>query len=263
MPTKSAPAKRLVALLALCMLFALPVLGEDANLRLTQDVQTVLPDGWLLGSENPDFPFQLVYSGDGAEILFFESVFDADALINNEEELRVSVDRVVAEVIETLPDGKLLTSTGFYETYRAGFVLEFTSVDTLAEAELRHRLMGIVYRLPDDTQLMFTIWGKSNIEQYGALASDIKMVQERFVYSGPQESHVFGQPFMRPSYLLLLMGILILGLLFFMRKRKDNRRGSVETSPDHFWHCSCGRVNHVGNDTCRRCGRKQETSAAI
>lgn len=233
------------------------------NLRLTQSAQTVLPTDWLLSSEALDFPFQLVYAGEGAEILLFRSVFDGEDLITNQEELRLSVDRVVGEVIETLPEGRLLTSTGFYDTYRAGFVLEFTSVDTLEEVEMRHRLAGIIYRHPDDYQMLFTIWGKSTIEQYGRLAGDIRLVQERFVYSGPQEPYVFGKPVRKSYWLLLLAGMLTIGLVFMVRRRKRIESRSESTDVDRTWTCGCGRVNFVDSEVCRRCGRGRRVEPVV
>ena len=251
----------LAMLLGACLAMT-PLAGTD-NLRLTDEVQTVAPENWLIGSETLDFPFQLVYAGEGAEIQFYRSEIEADDAVHNEEELRESVDRVVEDVIQTLPESRLLTSTGFYDTYRAGFVLEFVSRDTLEEADIRHRLWCGIYRHPDGHQLMFTIWGRATLELWGTLGKDMRQVQDRFVYSGPQEGHVFGKPLRTSYWLLLLGGILIIGLLFMRRRRLTAERQVAAEGSGRYWNCECGRVNRDDRETCRRCGRSRTSKTAV
>jgi hypothetical protein len=121
-----------------CLVLWQPVSGEV--LEVAGEVTLPLPDNWLVTTDTESFPVQLLYIEGGAEILLFRSVVSDDELITSEEDLRLSVKEVETGVIGDLPDGTLLTSTGFYESDRTGFVLEFLSTDTVSGMPLMHRL---------------------------------------------------------------------------------------------------------------------------
>ena len=133
-----------------------------------------------------------------------------------------SVDLVIEEAIESLPDGQLHTSTGFYDEYRAGFVLEFGSTDSASGTLIEHRLKGTIYRHPDGHQILFTIWGKCAQADYADLREAITFVQDEFVYRGEHEAEVFGTRSM--SYWpIILVAVAFLGLMLLRpRKRQKN-----------------------------------------
>jgi len=190
--------------------------------RIAGEVEIPLPENWYLVTDTLDFPAQLVYHNDSAEILLFRSVLAAEDIITNQDELKGSVDLVIDDVIETLPEGQLHTSTGFYDGNRAGFVLEFGSIDSASGALVEHRLKGVIYRHPDGHQILFTIWGKCARPDYANLREAITFVQDGFVYRGEYQDDVFGAPSM--SYWpIILVGVALIGLMLLRpRKRKKN-----------------------------------------
>jgi hypothetical protein len=159
----------------------------------------------------------------------------------------------VDDIVDSLPASRLYTSTGFYDDYRAGFVLEFESLDTLSGLPVRHRLAGIIYRLPDESQLLFTVWGKASETLYPSVKESMAWIQEGLAYRGAYQPQVFAQvgiawwPF-------VLIAVAIAGLIFVHLRR---RRRAVEEYRVrvNFWTCECGRLNHNEHETCRRCGR--------
>ncbi|HKK20502.1 MAG TPA: hypothetical protein VJ983_03440 [candidate division Zixibacteria bacterium] len=215
------------------------------------------PDGWGLGSDSTEFPFQIVDESQTAELLIFRSEITGDGVIRNKQELRGSVDKVVNDIILELPKAKLLSSTGYYDTNRVSFVLDFESTDTASGLEITHRLKGYMYRHPDGHQILFTLWGKTGKDNPPDVMSSIRLMQDGFAYYGPAEAEFFETP-SRPSWywLVLVFGVLLLIFYFFRRKRLS-RIGFSDDS--NFWRCECGRMNANQYDSCRRCGRKRQT----
>ena len=196
--------------------------GEFA--RLGPDAEVPLPPGWMLLSDSTGFPAQMVYQNDSAEILFFRSRISGKDMITNESELRTSVDLVVDEVIYSLPEGQLLTTTGFYDGFRTGFTLEFLSVDSISGIPLEHSLRGIIYRHADDYQTLFTVWGKAARSGYADVKTAITTVQEGFAYRGDFEDEVF-EPTPMSYWPLVLVVMAIIGVMLLRppwRRAKNN-----------------------------------------
>lgn len=210
-------SKRIVLAVALVLL--LPTVVSAQFARIAGEVEIPVPEGWYLSTDTLSFPAQLLYQTDSAEILLFRSEITSGETVTNREELKGSVDLVIDEVISTLPDGQLLTSTGFYDVYLAGFVLEFTSTDSASSIQLAHRLKGIIYRHPDGHQLLFTIWGKCARADYAGMKEAFAFVQDGFVYTGEREAEVFGEKAMTFWPIVLLLAAL-LGLML-LRPRKN------------------------------------------
>jgi len=228
--------------------------------QIGENVQIPLPDKWRFGSDTLQLPIQLVSEEYPAEILIFRSEIATDEMITDQVTLKAAVDVVIHDVIMTLPGAALLTSTGFYDGNRAGFVLEFNSVDSVGGRELRHRLKGIIYRHPDDHQMLFTVWGKCTVDDYPALAQSIAFVQDGFAYTGACTASVFDPP--TRSYWPLAIVILgLVALFYYFRTRRKKNDPMPLPAESHFWHCSCGRANHEEQTSCRRCGRPRPSGA--
>jgi len=159
----------------------------------------------------------------------------------------------------SLPEAKLLASTGFYDVFRTGFILDFTSIDSVGGRPLRHRLKGIIYRHPDNHQTLFTVWGKCTVDDYPELEQSIAFMQNEFEYRGEYTAAVFGPP--PRSYWPLVMVILgVVGLFYYFRSRAKKIDPIPLPAESHFWHCSCGRANHEEHSQCRRCGRPRASN---
>ena len=129
---------------------------------------------------------------------------------------------MIDEVILTLPDAKLLTSSGFDHGNRAGFILEFTSTDTTVHLPLRHRFEGVLYRVPDGRQYLFTLWAKAPAESFPLADSSIRVLQSSFEYNGPHEATVFGSN-LNPYVILAVLVLLAIGLIYYGRSRRYAR----------------------------------------
>ena len=241
---------RILALIALC-----PVVALGSGFITVADEATVpWPDDWYLGSDSLTYPFRLIYHNDSAEVVVYKSNISEAQQIRNDVELKDAVDVVIGDVIGALHESQLYTSNGYYENYRAIFVLEFKSSDSLTDLPVRHRLTGILYRPPAGGQLLFTIWGKATESVYERIRPAMEMIQDGFAYQGDYEDNVFPPHEQHNWRTALLVALAVAGLLFvFLRRR--HRQPSTMTIKPHFWTCTCGRANHDNDTTCRRCGR--------
>jgi len=186
--------------------------------KLADEIQIPLPEGWRLGSDTSGYPFQLVHSDPGAEFFIHRTEISPDESLHSEQELKESVGYVVEDLILKLPEARLLTSSGYYEKYRTGFVIDFLSKDNTGEGELRHRFKGVIYRLPDGQQLMFTLWAKAAANQYEEVANSIQLIQSEFAFTGPYMDEVLA-PKQFPLWYYGLIPLILIGILKIFRRR--------------------------------------------
>ena len=184
-----------------------------------QDLAIDLPYGWTIMSDTLTLPIHIVNDGKEAQLSVFRSEFSGPNVIRNNAELRGSVDRVVQDVILTLPEARLLTSTGFDRTDRAGFILEFVSRDTTADLDLRHRFEGVLYRLDTGNQVLFTLWAKVPKEKYAAVEGDINSIQASFEFIGAKDASVY-PPKVSPFLITTGLVLAAAGLLLFAYRRR-------------------------------------------
>ncbi len=206
--------------------------GAANSASIGHGLSVDLPPGWEVISDTLALPVHIVNDAANTQFSVFRSEFAATDAVNNQAELKNSVQKVIDEVILALPHAKLLTSTGFNQTYRAGFVLEFVSEDTIAKVTLRHRFEGVLYRLPDNRQALFTLWAKAPIESFAVVDSTIRQIQASFEYRGPQEASVF-PPKINPYIIVAILMLLAIGLLYYTKSRRLQKSRSADGS-GHF-----------------------------
>lgn len=212
--------------IAILILTLGPVQAEPIGQNLALD----LPYGWVIMSDTLTLPVHIVNDGKEAQLSVFRSEFNGPNVIRNNAELRGSVDRVVQEVILSLPEARLLTSTGFDRTDHAGFILEFVSRDTTANLDLRHRFEGVLFRLDGGNQVLFTLWAKVPKEKYAAAEVDINTMQASFEFTGSKDASVY-PPRISPVVVTLGLVIVAAGILFFAYRRRMQSTSTQISTP--------------------------------
>lgn len=241
-----------IALLAMTMSsFAQPV-------RLADEIELPVAEGWEIMGDTTSYPFLLMSSSREAEMLVFKSTIEEEGSIDNQASLKASVDRVIDSVILTLPESKLLTSSGYAEADNVRFVLEFTSQD-MAEGEMvRHRMMGILYRLPSGDQYLFTLWGRAGFGDYPQYEEGLIGMQADFRFVGEHGSEVFATP--RNRMLTFGVPILLVIGLFVLTRYRQAQKAKNRVPVNATWKCSCGTENRERDITCHVCGQSREVS---
>jgi hypothetical protein len=219
----------------------------------SDDIAIACPQDWLLDDGSGEYPIHLMHDQHPAELLIFRTEISDTGAVDSEVELRESVLGIVDDVILPLPKAQLISSTGYSHGRSAGFVLDFTSVDSATATPLRHRLKAILYRHPDGHQLLFTLWGKSGTQVWEEVSGPIRQIQESFEYTGVAADAVFAGGEASPwRYALPVFLVVCLVVLLGIRGTKHDR--PILASSHSFWRCSCGRLNPSRVNTCHRCG---------
>jgi hypothetical protein len=209
--------KTLLSVTMIILSPAFATLGAE-SMTLGEELKVPIPEGWILATDSVEFPFQLLRVDPVAELLIFKSTISAEDAIRNNEDLKLSVKKVIDDVIMDINGARLLTSTGFNEGYRTGFLLDFLSEDTVNNLEIRNRFRGIIYRHPDGHQLLYTLWGKVPRSDFDAVVSDFNQMQRGAQYTGQFMGNVYASTD-RAYYYLAAVVIILAGLLWIFRRR--------------------------------------------
>lgn len=233
--------------------------NANTFMEFAGEARTAVPAGWFLSNEGDEYPFQIVNDELSAELLIFKSTIDEDESITTEEELKLSVDKVIKDVILTLPQAQLLTNTGVLERKRVWFALDFTSFDEERGIELTHRLKGVMYRHPDGHQILFSLWGKAASNAPPEFMDQLRFMQEEFAYFGDSETEFFAQERATEWIAIGVLMIMLVVMIIILRRRRAQQINFSQS--ENIWRCECGRLNHNDHQTCRRCGKPNQTAA--
>jgi len=247
---------------ALLLVVALAAAGYSLDyLEPSDDIGLVRPSEWLLDDNSGEYPIHLVHDQQPAELLIFRTNIADTGTVDSEGELRESVMSIIDDVILPLPKSQLISSTGFNHGKSAGFVLDFTSVDSATSTPIRHRLKSILFRYPDGHQVVFTLWGKSGAAVWNEVSGQILQMQESFEYTGLSADAVFADN--NPAlWRYVLPMFLVICLVFLLRIRRGRNDRPLFKSTSSFWRCSCGRLNPDHSDACHRCGTPHQGQTA-
>lgn len=244
--------RKIVILAALVIAAGVLTAPVTAVPTKSPDFQIEIPTAWEVTGEPAAYPFAITHSAGEAELLVFRSDLEPSQSIGTADELKLSVQKVIDSVILSLPNSKLISNTGFNETERTGFALEFVSADAESGAILRHRLMGWLYRHTDGHQILFTLWGKGILQNYPQFENDLKQMQAGFDYTGPHTAIALSngsRSWALPAVVILLA---IAGLFYFRSAKNARNRRSARN--DSGWLCGCGLRNSAAIHQCRKCG---------
>jgi len=214
------------------------------------------PPNWIQITSDGSYPVRIINDLWEGEIDIFRSELAEHEMVRDEKEMERSVRDVIDNFVMDFPRALVLSNTGYNEESRLRFEIEFISVDTTADRKIQHRLVGLIYRHPDNHQILFTLWGRTPVEHYDMVGDDIKLVQSSFRYTGPAADSVFPGTF-EIGWTLPVLALMLIVVLFLI-KRRHARLSQIEFSGnENFWRCSCGRLNHVDLSECRRCGNSR------
>lgn len=240
-------------------LILIPVLSFADPVRLGGEVEIPVAEGWEILGDSSSYPFLLMSGDKQSELLIFKSNISSDGSIDNQASLKASVDRVIDSVILTLPDAKLLTSSGYTAGDNVRFVLEFTSQDDAENAMMRHRMMGVLYRTADGNQDLFTLWGRAAFADYPNYEEALVSMQRDFRSLGEHTNDVFiaaGQNRMMTVGIPIVLVIALVGLLH-IRQRQKTAKPKAQSA---VWVCGCGTENEPREPFCRFCGQRSQLS---
>ncbi|MFQ5452913.1 MAG: hypothetical protein ACE5D6_01845 [Candidatus Zixiibacteriota bacterium] len=248
---------RNILLISLILLVTSNKVTANNFINLAGEFKIPLAQGWQLKSDSIEYPFLIVNDELSGELLIFKSILSAEEAITNNEELKISVDNVIEDVILSLPKAKLITNTGYSDHNRVWFTIEFMSVDTLNKIDMLHLFTGILYRHPDGTQLLFTLWGNTTKASYPVLSESMKFMQNGFIYYGETENEFFIEKSMN-NWLWIVLLILLLTLTWSLTRRKRKTVQSVYSKNNQSWRCLCGELNPARYQTCQGCGNSDK-----
>lgn len=234
------------------LILALVQTVSAGTVRLAGEVQIMVPDGWQVMADTVNYPFLLMPASREAELLVFKSTIERNATIDDHDALRMSVDRVIDSVVMTLPEAKLLTTTGMYEGDHARFTVEFTSEESPEEGVFRHNLTGILYRLPSGDEVLFTLWARSNAAVYSLHQSEIDSIGQHFTYTAAHTADIFITRRSQPFYYAIPIALAISLFALIELRRRQRRRPEALSEP---WQCPCGWANDQQAMHCSRCGQ--------
>lgn len=227
------------------------------------EIYLSIPDGWAIYDSARAYPVLVYNENINANLMIYKAVLEPDETVLSADDLKPSIDRVIEEIVNELPQAALLSNSGYFEENRVRFVLEFNSLDTVENIKIWHRLSGYIYAHPSGNQLLYTLWGRVPDEADKQNQEAIKLLQESFVYVGPMKSAIFADNEGVGSILIYSGVILTLFLAMILMRKNRTRLNNLEVSSDpHFWHCECGRLNHREAAQCRRCGLSQTAPPA-
>lgn len=243
----------------LLILLSLTLIAAQLSAQDNPEISYSSPAGWIQVTSDNTYPVRMVNDLWEAEIDIFRSELAEHEMVRDIDGMELSVRDVIESFVMDFPRALLLSNTGYNEERRLRFEIEFISVDTTANRKIQHRLVGLIYRHPDNHQILFTLWGRSPIEHYDMVEEDIKVLQSTFRYTGEAADSVFPETF-AISWALPVLALMLIVVLFLM-KRRHARLSKIEFAEQkNFWRCSCGRLNHVDLSVCRRCGNTRPTT---
>ena len=209
-----------------------------------------VPDAWTVMNTVFEYPVEITTSGGNVELLIFRTDLEPSQTISSPDELKISVQKVIDSVVLSLPGSKLISNTGYDETERIGFALEFISTDDNATV-LRHRLMGWLYRHSDGHQMLYTLWAKGTVQEYSPRENEIRQMQAGFEYTGPHEGMALASNSVNWGLPLVVIIMAVAGLMYYRSSQRAKPR--MNTIDESGWKCSCGAYNAPDLHLCRQC----------
>ncbi len=241
------------------LLFTIVTLGASVTgsdfVELDGEVRINLSSDWSLQADTAGYPYHITNNDAGAEILIFRNFLDSDEAIRDREELKLSVDNVVADIILELPEARLMSTTGYSENGRVRFELEFLTTDTTANIPLWHRFVGHIYTHPEGYQLLFTVWAKCPLANAEIIRSDFDWIAGSLDYYGPVEPTVFGPRETNPNWTYSGALVVLLLVLLLIRRRQTRLNSARSSDSALHWRCDCGRLNSNDLNSCKHCGQ--------
>jgi len=220
----------------------------------------VVPEGWQVDESYPDQLIITDNTGRRATITVKRYILEADRMIGTDEELVEAIIWLYGEIgIENASRDNISFT---HDGTRATFETDWLSRESSGQPFYRKSLHGTLARLIDGRQVLYLIISECP-EDFSAGLSPIF---RRQVASFQITERLFDKLYPKQNLgtFLLVLLILLLTVFFFARNRRiQNSKHPLGRDSSSFWRCSsCGRVNHLDNYYCGRCGAKKVSVAA-
>jgi hypothetical protein len=242
-------------ILPIFLLMLLAVLGAEASDRFVSNqlfCSFDIPEGWALDTAHVD-QVNLIYDKDpGAIVSINRYTIDEFLQLRSDEDLREAIAGLYFALgIDSISNEEVQYRV---ENAVAGFATEFGAYDSLEAIGVAKMLRGSIVRLSDGRQVLYLIIGSAP-ENMREVAADVfnRTIGSFEITANLSDDLYASQDF--STYLMILL-ILMLMVFFYTRNRRVQRsRNPLGKDSSSFWRCPlCGRMNHIHNDTCNRCG---------
>jgi len=215
--------KILFLLILLLSQFPASLTASFEKLEVTDNFTLpVLPD-WSIDSSKNDFPYQILHKSKRADLNIFMSLLEPNERIHNNKEFKLAVEGVIDDILLTLPNTRLLINNGFFEEDHLSFELDFiSSDDTTGDLTINHSIKSFIFRLPDDYQVMYTLWVRTYGSDNELFSEEIQFYKDNFTFIGNAELKFYPESgFYKWINLLIAVIILIAGIYIIIRKNRS------------------------------------------
>lgn len=186
----------------------------------------ILPN-WSIDSSIADFPYRIFHESEKAELNIFMSLLEPNERIHNNKEFKAAVEGVIDDILLTLPDTRLMINSGFFEEDHLSFELQFISPDTNNDLPINHSIKSFIFRLPDDYQVMYTLWGQTHGLENDLLSEEIKFYQDNFTFTGDAESRFYPKNEFY-KWITLFIAVIIFFVGIYLVIRKNNSKTVIQ-----------------------------------
>ncbi|MEW5923001.1 MAG: hypothetical protein AB1746_03350 [Candidatus Zixiibacteriota bacterium] len=211
-----------------------------------------LPSEWTAQQAAPDILTINADLGDSVEITISVFELDPDSPITSDKALTMAIAGLYNDIgIKSAnPDMIEYTVDGGVASFQA----EYNRLIEGSEAVIRTGLKGVIGRLTSGDQVLYLIVVMAPSEMFESIRSRTEILMSSFRIDETLAEDFFPRRNLSP-YIIMLV-VVALTIFFFMRNRRVQKsRNPLGRDSGSFWRCSlCGRVNHMDNETCGRCG---------
>ncbi|SYZ74179.1 exported hypothetical protein [Candidatus Zixiibacteriota bacterium] len=248
---------RKIIFIVFLLITATTAMAGDAFISEKMGCLLVIPPGWTIDTSIADEIMLVEAENTAVYVSVKRYPISSANQIGSEDDLASAITGLYSKLGVNPVSGekpKFAIKNG-----RAEFESDFMSRDAGGIIRDHKYLKGVITRLNHDGQVLYLIIAAAPIEDYIQAYPQIQSIVNSFHITGDMASDLFVKSG-SGLYKYLLLGIIAaLSIFFFTRNRRVQRSiNPLGGDSGNFWRCvSCGRVNHIDNRFCHRCGEER------